>query len=294
MQNEIDITKENEITTKSILKPGLKKRPANVTSVDDMEFDDPEYLQLQVRDEIANKHKKLRQENEKLEMEEKNNLESQENNEKEIKEDEEDNNSDKDEDSNEDEDDEDELSIKSDDHKTEFGDEKWISKFESICTKLNKKLIDLKTFVKSIQSLMAYLDPSKDENNKKRLCLLTQHLVEYYQSLFNLKSTSSAIDFKIVNECTNFIYELVSKYGAKSTKQEPSIFIELFKKILREINENYVALAWNERQFPQLNTVKNSFSNFKIYLYIKKALRYSFSHLNLYQICFPHRIFDIK
>lgn len=146
-------------------------------------------------------------------------------------------------------------SLKMDDDKSEFQNEKWISKFESVCSKLNKNLIDLETFVKTIRALMVHLDPSKDEKNKHRLCLLTEHLIEYYQSLFNLKSTSSSIDMKVVNQCTSFIYELISKYGQKSTKENPSIFIEIFRKILANLNSEYSNLKWNEKKFPTLSTL---------------------------------------
>lgn len=70
MEFEVEEGENNELKTEAILKPGLKKLPANHRSVDDMEFDDPDYLQLKVRDEIKNKHKILREENERQLMEE--------------------------------------------------------------------------------------------------------------------------------------------------------------------------------------------------------------------------------
>ena len=248
MGGEVELNEQNAVKSKGLVKPGLRKMPANHVSVDDMEFDDQEYVQLQVRDEIKNKHKKLREENERLEAEEKKRLQEEllakEEEEEEEAQDEED---------NDEEDDSDERV--SSDSKSEFQNENWIPQFESVCSKLNKKLIDLKQFTKSIRALMVNLDPAKDENNKKRLCLLTEHLIDYYQSLFSFKSTNASIDFRIVNECTNFIYELISKYGSKSTRQEPSMFIGIFNKILTELNESYVSLKWNEKKFPQLSIV---------------------------------------
>jgi hypothetical protein len=166
-----------------------------------------------------------------------------------------------------------EASHKSEEPNTEFQNEKWIQHFESICSKLNKKLIDLKTFENSIRALMVHLDPSKNEKNKARLCLLTEHLIEYYQSLFNIKSVENSIDMKVVNRCTSFIYELVSKYGAKSTKENPSIFLTLFRKRLGDLNSQYMSLKWNEKKFPQLKTVSVLFSNMfcKSILYIARA-----------------------
>lgn len=243
MENEVEpIGEDNLVKHQPLVKAGLRKLPANHRSVDDMEFDDIEYKQLKVRDELAHKHKQLREENEKDEMEEKNKLkEAVENGEEES-------------DSESEEDEE----IEKDDS-AEFESEKWVAKFEQICEKLDKKLIGLKEFEKAIRALMVYLDPSKDEKNKERLCLLAEHLVVYYQSLFNLKSAGSAIDMGVIDQCTNFIYELFAKYGSKSTKEQPSIFISLFRKILGELNSQYVGLKWNEKKFPQLNTVHNDF-----------------------------------
>ena len=78
---------------------------------------------------------------------------------------------------------------------------------------------------------------------------------------------------KVVNRCTSFIYELVSKYGAKSTKENPSIFLTLFRKRLGDLNSQYMSLKWNEKKFPQLKTVSVLFSNMfcKSILYIARA-----------------------
>ncbi len=256
MEFEQDNQDASKANRSQVLKPGLRKLPANHRSVDDMEFDDPDYAQLKVRDELKHKHKLLREDNERAEVEEKLKLKELEEAESKLQlpvdeEEEEEEESG----SSEDDSDTDEVSEESVETGAAFLDEKWISQFESACNKLNKKLIDLGQFEKSVRALMVHLDPSKDEKNKERLCALTEHLVEYYMSLFSLRSAGCAIDMKVVSQCTSFIYELISKYGGKSTKEQPSMFIGIFRKLLGELNSSYMELKWNEKKFPQLNTV---------------------------------------
>lgn len=281
-QNEVGAKKrksrdndDDESKKRMALKPGLRKLPLNHRSADDMEFDDVEYEQLKIREVLAHKHKEMKEENERDELDERSKQNEAEELAYEIQQDytgkifiyfykdrnfnlyksqiylllleevesNEENGSELD-------------SGKSDElDKSEFQNEKWVKHFESFCSKLNKKLIDLKTFEKSIRALMVHLDPSKDEKNKARLCLLTEHLIEYYQSLFDIKSAENSIDMKVAYQCTSFIYELVSKYGAKSTKENPSIFLTLFRKLLGDLNTQYMSLKWNEKKFPHLNTV---------------------------------------
>ena len=170
-QDNQDASKSNR---SQVLKPGLRKLPANHRSVDDMEFDDPDYAQLKVRDELKHKHKLLREDNERAEVEEKLKLKELEEAKLQLPVDEEE---EEESGSSEDDSDTDELSEKSVETGAAFLDEKWISQFESACNKLNKKLIDLAQFEKSVRALMVHLDPSKDEKNKERLCALTEHLV---------------------------------------------------------------------------------------------------------------------
>ena len=247
MNNELELNDDdNEISKKKGISNKNKKQ-TNHRSVDDMDFDDPEYLQYQNQEEIKQKRKnEFLEEREKVEEKKLDESES------------EDNEADQD-----DEDDDNETStIKSDDvNRIEIGfkNDRWVSQLEQICAKLNTNEIDLTQFEKLIRSLITKLDPSRDEDNKKRLCLLTQHLVEFYQSLFNLKSITSAINTNLVRLVTNFIYELTSKYSGKSTKQEPSSYILMFRKLLTDLNNQYLSLKSSDNSFPQLNIVITNF-----------------------------------
>ncbi len=261
MEHELDTEEVGKTKKIEILKPGLRKLPTNHRSVDDMDFDDPDYTQLKVRDELKHKHKVMKDENERAEAEEKLKKIELEDAEAKIQpegeeEGDEESGQSENESSGEDTDEEDAPEQENSESAADFQGEKWISKFESVCHKLNKNLIGLIEFEKTIRALMVHLDPSKDEKNKERMCVLTGHLVDYYMSLFNLKSASFVIDMKIVYRCTSFIYELISKYGGKSTKEQPSMFIAIFRKLLGELNSAYMELKWNEKKFPQLNIVK--------------------------------------
>lgn len=219
-------------------KPNHKKKKAtNHQSVDDMEFDDPEYLQYQNQEDIKRKHK-----NELLK-------EREQEEEKKLDEDK------SDEESEDQESDESDVESKQTEQSSEdsFSDDHWVSQFQQICQRFNKNSIDLKQFEKQIRALIQKLDPSKDEDNKKRLSLLTQHLVEFYQSLFVMKSSLSAINMNLVKLLTNLIYELTAKYGNKPTKQEPSLYIAMFRKILTDLNNDYLSLKITEKTYPQLN-----------------------------------------
>jgi hypothetical protein len=248
MNNETELKDDEETSKNKSAKNVNKSKASNHRSVDDMDFDDPEYLQYQNMEDIKRKRK-----NELL----------QEREQKEEKKLDEENEKDEDENDKEDEEDDEEasdLSSKSEETVSEdndFKNDHWVSQFEQICLKFNKNSIDVKQFEKLIRLLIEKLDPSKDEDNKKRLCLLTQHMVEFYQSLFVFKSLNSAINVNLAKVCTNIIYELTAKYGGKSTKQEPSMYIVMFRKILTDLNNDYLSLKFNEKTFPKLNIVIN-------------------------------------
>ena len=256
MSQEVDDLNQEE--EKDSKKKSKKKIPSNHRSADDMDFNEPEYLQVRVRDEIKEKQKV---EKEKAENGVENVHEEEEVEEEDQEEGEEENGTDEDEEDGESsEDDEEDASLKENaDFEAKFEGDQWVGQFEEICTKLNKKTIQLVQFEKSIRLIIEKLDPGKHENNKERLCLLTQRLVEYYQSLFELTSLTQTVDFKLVKLCTIFIYELTSKYGTKSTRKEPSVYLNLFKKILNKINDDFVNLKVNERKFPSLSVVSLNF-----------------------------------
>ncbi len=231
--------------------PNLRKAPLNHYSVDDMEFDEPEYLQEMVRNDI--KQKRLDEAKQDYDASKKE--QKQEEVEEEVEEDYEDLS----ETNTDTQSIADSLSslIVKEGEGSEFANEKWISQFKIICAKLNKNSIDSEQFEKLINSIIQKLDPSKDEKNKQRLCLLAQYFIEFYQSLF--KVTASKIDFGIIEILKSFIYELTFKYGNKSTKKDPSIYVELFKKILTNINNEYTSLKVSEKRFPDLSIVRKKF-----------------------------------
>jgi len=271
MNSEVEPVEDDESQSK---KKSNNKKVANHRSVDDMDFDDPEYLQYQNFEEIKQKRKnELLEEREKVE-------------EKKLDESEEE----EEEESNDDDDDDEEQSTsnKSEETEIDFKDDHWVSQYEQICSKFNNNSINLKQFEKLIRDLIVKLDPSKDEDNKKRLCLLTQHLVEFYQSLFVFKSMSNTINVGLVRLVTNIIYELISKYGSKTVKQEPSIYINMFRKFLTDLNNNYLSLKLTDKTYPQLNTV--IFYNFiKFYLsnFKQHFLTFKLFLFKLISIMFP-------
>lgn len=258
-------------------KKTKKKIPANHRSADDMDFNEPEYLQMRVRDEISQKHKADKAEAENgAKKEEEAQDEEEEDIENGLEEEEEEENGEFEEGSEEsdeegeddgegeydNEDEEEEKESKKADLESKFEGDQWLTQFELICNKLNKKTLNLNQFEKSIRLIIEKLNPANDEKNKERLCLLTQRLVEYYQSLFDLKSASQTIDFNLAKLCTAFIFELTSKYGGKSTRKEPSIYVNLFKRILSQINDQFVNLKSAERKFPELKVVSEFFKLF--------------------------------
>lgn len=273
MNKEIEVEQEDEKRTRI----GLKKAPANHYSVDDMEFNDPEYVQMRMAEEIKQKNKMLNEEEQKALREQK---KADDNNEDEEDEeanesdengqDEEDESDDQGGDDDDDEEDEEDVddegessssddnetesksSIKSDDDKTTSKD-KWLHQFHAICSKLNSNSINLGQFKKMIDSLIEQLDPSRDEGNKGRLCELTKHLINYYQFVLYAAGSNKKVDFNLIKLLTKFIYDLTFKYGNKSTKKEPSPYVEMFKEILKNLNEDY--LRKKSKKFPHLNIV---------------------------------------
>ena len=275
MNNEVELeVDENERKSKKKLPTtNLKKIPANHYSVDDMEFDEPEYLQVMNKNEIKQKRlDEAKQEYDEAKESRQESTLTEEPDEEENGED----NDDLSETNTDTQSIPDSLSsvISKTNAFSEFSNDKWIVQFKNICSKLNKSSIDVKQFEKLVSSLIQKLDPSKDEKNKQRLCLLVQHFIDYYQSLFksycalaksinknssSVRSTPEAsqskIDFSLIEVLKKFIYDLTFKYGNKSTKKEPSLYVELFKKILSNINDDYASLKISEKKVPDLSIV---------------------------------------
>jgi nucleolar protein 14 len=81
-------------------------------------------------------------------------------------------------------------------------------------------------------------------------------LIEFYQSLFKPKpKVDLKVDFTLVEVLKGFVYELTFKHGNKSTKKEPSMYVELFKRILTNINADYDAGKIADKKFPDLSVL---------------------------------------
>lgn len=256
---------EEEDENEKRKKKGLKKIPSNHISADDMEFNEPEYLEMMNRDELKGKHKKM---NEELEKE--NKKDQSESEEEEEEEEEKDVEADGlDQESEEEEEEEKSEAEENENVGEKFQNDKWVKHFETICLKMNKNSIDLKQFEKLLKALIERLDPSRDENNKQRLCFLTKNLITYYQSLFHFITPSKlVINMDLVKLLTKLIYDFTFKYGNKSTKKDPSPYVALFKDLLNKLNTEYLDLKISERRFPQLSTVN---------IFIKFLLKFLFN-----------------
>lgn len=191
MNDEIDAVEFE----KQDKKAGLKFKKGNHVSPDDIEFDDPEYVEARRRDEIAAK-RKFEAQQEELKKKEK---------EQAKKEDESD------------------------------GDE-----VESEVEVEEEIEVETEPDAKELEDPLA----------------LTRTMIQRYQSLFRFKSPSQAkIDHKAVDAMTRRIYELVAKYGGKSTKKDPSKFLMLFREILTDLSAEFSELKWSQKRLPPLDIV---------------------------------------
>jgi hypothetical protein len=244
MNKEIDFNENNEKNNKS--KSKFKRGPNCYFSVDDIEFDDPEYIQYFNKEEILSKQK-----NQAL-KEDKNKSEYYEHNyEKQVE--------------IEDYEEETKIDNENNDIKNEINllNDSWNEKLEILFSQLKNKSIDSKNFERRLNNIIESLDPSKKEKNTERIFLLTKCLVEHYQSLFlfnKLKKNeinNYTIDFKSIQILSSHIYNLTHKYGNKSTRKEPSKYIDLFKNVLKKFNDDYSKLNNKGKKFPLLIEVAN-------------------------------------
>jgi hypothetical protein len=271
MQNEIDDVESDNNSKKKLQQqeiPRIKRKVIlfNHMSVDDIEFDDPEYVEARRREELISKRKiEIEQLNKKNNNKQKKGQNAESNNEnlkQKLKSDFEDNI--EEEDNNND----------SKEINNNFDNETWRQQFKIICIKMDNNQIKLDEFDQFLNKLILSLDPSLHELNKERLYDLVQQMFFYYQSLLRIKFTSSAlkrnninknklhnesiqvnININLVNLLTKHIFELVFKYGNKSTKKEPSKYVALFKTMLKKINADFMNLKANEKRFPNLDIV---------------------------------------
>jgi hypothetical protein len=251
MANEVDENQlEEQDERKKKKNAMMKKVPMNHISADDIEFDDPEYVEARKRNEITGR-RKVDAEVEKKQHDKANKKEPRQDIDIGQQEDE----AEESEDSNDEEEEEDVTET--------FKDDKWIEELESICVKMNKKSIKVNDFDSLLKKIILKLDPGRHELNKDRLVVLTKKLVQFYQSLFRFKTPAKlTIDNDLVNLLTKHIYDLTFKYGNKSTKKEPSKYIAIFKELLSNLNSSYLALKTSERKFPQLDIVIFGFNFF--------------------------------
>lgn len=242
MHKEID---NNQNTENNRLKSKFKKIPSGHFSVDDIEFDDPEYLQYYNKQEILSKQMQETSKENKFQPKAKFNDEpdhEEQNNEYQKK------NEDIEDYSTENENDE---SLK----------DLWEEQLEILFSQLNKKSIDSKIFEIKLKKIIDSLDPSRNEKNIERIFMFTKSLVQHYQSIFFFKSSRKndninyTIDIKSIQIISNQIYCLTHKYGNRSTRKESSLYIEMFKDILKKYNEDHIKLKSNEKKFPSLSKV---------------------------------------
>jgi hypothetical protein len=249
---------EKKLWKKSRVK--IIEKP-NHFSVDDMDFNEPEYLQLQVRDEIKEKNKRMEAEEKEAIRKEKSMQEDEEEREEEYENDEEEEGEGEGEEEEEEESEEDETLSHSEQESAEdtLSNEKWIKKFEQFCAKYKQNSIDANKFEQNVRSMIEKeLDPSRDEHNKDRLAKLNSLLIDHFLSLFHMdekKKQVKSIDLTMLKVMTELIHHLTFKYGNKSTKKEPSKFVEPFKKYLINLNNQYSGLKLGERNMPSLDTV---------------------------------------
>jgi hypothetical protein len=262
-------TKNNEREHEKMLKQqkGMKKIPLNHRSADDMDFEDPEYLQERNRQMIKNKRNN--------QVEQDDNKKVEENTDDEEEEDEEEDEADN------------ELATK--DIFKDFQADEWLTKFETISTKIKNNLIsnsskevnskeintNLIAFEKFLDTLISNkLDPSKDDKNRKRLCLLTKKLVQFYESLFDVptkktkKNSSFQININLIELVVSFIHKLTLKYGnnvqKKSLNKPDEVggekddglnYISIFKEYIYDLNQCYNEVSIKNKKFPSLKVL---------------------------------------
>jgi hypothetical protein len=195
----------------------------NHRSVDDMDFDDFEYESARQKQRNL---KVIQEEKEEMEKAEKNNK-------RKISEEEE-------EEEDEEEDEVDKV-VKTE-ILNEVDNEEWLKYFNKISISLTNGKIKNEDFDKGIKEIIKKLNPGLNENNKQRLYVLTQHLIEFYRSNC-LKPT--LIDYQRLDVLSKIIFDLSTVYLKEKTG-------DLFHAIINEFK-----MESSEKQaIPNLDIVR--------------------------------------
>ena len=261
MDKEVEVANEDEkIISKNKKGIRIKKAPANHQSVDDMDFNDPEYLQMWEKEEILKRQKEERKkEEEEAALKREEELEGEEDEveddeaeeeEEEGDKEEEDEEEDEDEDQDEEDEEEDDEDNEEDGEESEGSPEEEDEEEEEE-TKETKKSEKKKPTIEK--------EPT---NNLSRLDELKKLLTSYsnlFKSDSSKPNTKAKIDTEKLNSLTKSIYDLTFNYCSKKSlsavKNDPATLVALFREMLVEINSAYLQRRLNDRRFPDLEKV---------------------------------------
>jgi cobalamin biosynthesis protein CobT len=206
-----------------------KTTPSGFYSVDDIEFDDPEYLEMSVREKIKSKRDKELQEekDDNIQHSGRDEDETNINEEKASVQD-----SSEEGESNDEEDSENDSGENREDD--EEGENQTNGENKKTSSKLNtsEKTLDelMSTYTKLFEQLVGIHEADEEKRNPNLLK-------------------------KSINKCAKEIYQLLHKYGKKSSSKELSQFVQYFRLFLKELNENYEKQSVGDRRFPPMNIV---------------------------------------
>lgn len=246
MTQEVEAIKDDEDEFKkksSNKRSGPKKTPANHQSVDDMDFYDPEYIQMWESEKREAKRKeaeaeaKAKAENGVNGHDEEVKMNGEEK-EDDVKEDENEEEEEQEEDEDESED-ESEVSENEDEEEEEDEDEEDVESEESEIEEEEEKKIP---------------EPEVPKDKASRLTELKRQ-INAYKSLFR----KDKLDTNKLLELTKSIYDITFTNASKAAKNETSPFVALFKELIVDINSEYLRMRPKERRFPQLETVRPRF-----------------------------------
>lgn len=259
MTKEVELggANEEEVSFKKSSKLHVpKKAPANHQSVDDMDFNDPEYVQMwevekrEAKRKAAEAEAKERAENGEEGDEEEEGEGDEENGKEEEEEDEEEENDE------EDQDDESEAESESEEEEDEDEDEEEEEEEEQNGAESsdNESVEDSKEEKKKLlvekekNGGVGVVEMPKDKAS--RLNELKSQ-IKAYKALFTQKKLNTT---KMI-ELTQSIYDLTFTNTTKAAKNEPSPFVDHFRELLVDVNSEYLRMRPRERRFPQLDTV---------------------------------------
>jgi nucleolar protein 14 len=138
--------------------------------------------------------------------------------------------------------------------------EDWFKNFLKVCDELSNEKIKIEDFDKKIREIIKKLNPGLNENNKKRLYMLCQHLIEYYKGNCLKRDL---IDYGILDHLSKIIFHLSTVY---LKDQIGELFHGLIKEYKNEIDDS------DRPNMPNLDVVLTIFFSF----YSIKILYYFF------------------